>query len=105
MPEDELQQLRLELARALGQIEALHTQLDVRSREPHELREIVTNLEEQLLARDEELEKLRQMLLEGDTWRRETEEVREENERVQKEAIESLQGQLAEITSTRLWRA
>lgn len=104
MSNNEVEQLRLELERARGQIDALQTQLEVRSLEPEELRGIVANLQEQLLERDEELEELRQMLLEGDTWRRETEGVREDTDRAQKEAIESLQAELAEIKATRLWR-
>ena len=100
----EVEHLRLELARARGQIESLQTQVEVHAVEPDDLREVAANLEQQLLERDEELERLRRLLLEGDTWRRETEGVRQETERVQAEAIESLQAELAEIRSTRLYR-
>ena len=62
----ELEDLRLELARARGQIEELRVQLEVRSLEPTDLREVAQNLEQQLVERDEELEKLRAAVREGD---------------------------------------
>ena len=100
----ELDHLRLELARARGHIESLMAQVEVRALEPDALREVAANLEQQLIERDEELEELRQALLEGGKWVRETDAAREETERAQREAIESLQGELAEIRATRVWR-
>jgi chromosome segregation ATPase len=102
----ELEDLRLELARAHGHIEALRTQLEVRSLEPTELREIALNLEQQLAERDEELEKLRKELSEGDEWRREMEAEALRLETARREAEEwstALRKELDEIKSTRLW--
>lgn len=101
----ELEQLRLELARAQGHIEELRTQLEVHSLEPTELREIVQNLEQQLAERDEELEELRKTVREGDAWRREIEADRRKTEESMTEGIESLRREVQLIKSTRLWRA
>ena len=96
----ELEHLRLELAGARGHIDALRTQVEVRSLEPIELREIVLRLEQQLVERDEELEKLRKALREGDAWRREVEAAEESLTRT----VEALREELDLIKSTRLWR-
>jgi hypothetical protein len=101
----ELERLRLELARAEGHIDELRTQLEVNSVEPTQLREIVLNLEQQLVERDEELENVRKLLREGDAWRRETEASRRETEESLMRGIASLRQELDLIKSTRLWRA
>jgi chromosome segregation ATPase len=102
----ELEHLRLELARAHGHIEELRTQLEVRSLEPTELREIALNLEQQLVERDAELAKLRKELSEGDKWRRETEGEVLRLENARREAEEwsvTLRKELDQIKSTWLW--
>ncbi len=108
----ELEHLRLELARAQGHIDELRTQLEVHSLEPIELREVAQSLEQQLLERDEELEKLRETIREGDAWRREMEAAQQDMEAARQKTEESLtreivvlRGELEQIKSTRLWRA
>ena len=93
IPEREIDDLRLELAHACGYVEALQAQVGARTSETEELREIALNLEQQLLERDEELERLRTTLREGDAWRRETEV-----------EIRRLREELTAVKSTRLWR-
>jgi chromosome segregation ATPase len=100
----ELEDLRLELARARGQIEELRVQLEVRSLEPTDLREVAQNLEQQLVERDEELEKLRAAVREGDAWRREMEAARQATEESFARGIEALRAELELVKSTRLWR-
>jgi chromosome segregation ATPase len=105
--QSELEHLRLELARAQGQIEELRTQLEVHSLEPTELREVVQNLEQQLVERDEELERLRKTIREGDAWRREMEEMQQaqqETEESLRRGTEALRTELDQFKSTRLWR-
>jgi chromosome segregation ATPase len=103
----ELEQLRLELARREGHIDALETQLKVRSRWDEDLRQTAENLDGQLLERDEEIAELRRKehtLREELEWRRETEKsLRETEERLLRD-IEHLQGRLAAVETTRLWR-
>ena len=104
----ELEHLRLQLARAHGQIEALRAQVEVRSLEPTALREVAFNLEQQLLERDEELERLRKAIWEGDVWRREMEAIGRQAEAACREAdqwAKVLRAELDLIKSTRLWRA
>ena len=100
----ELEDLRLELARARGQIEELRVQLEVRSLEPTDLREVAQNLEQQLVERDEELEKLRAAVREGDVWRREMEAATQATEESFARGIEALRAELELVRSTRLWR-
>jgi chromosome segregation ATPase len=117
----ELEQLRRELERREAHIEALETELEVRSRWDEDLRLVAENLDAQLLGRDEgiaELRRIEQTLREEVEWRRQTEEsLRESVEHLQhsvkshKEVIEGLQQQvedlqerLATIEATRLWR-
>jgi hypothetical protein len=95
----ELEHLRLELARARSQIEALRAQLEVRSLEPVDLREIALGLEQQLADRDQELEELRKALSEGDSWRREMEAAMRDVE----DWAKALLGELEMIKSTRVW--
>jgi hypothetical protein len=94
----ELEHLRLELARVRGYNEALRAQVEVRSTEPDDLREVALSLEQQLLERDEELERLGQELRAGDTWRHET-------QAMLTRGVETLREELELIKSTRLWRA
>jgi chromosome segregation ATPase len=115
----ELEHLRLELARAQGHIDELRTQLEVHSLEPTELRAVVQSLEQQLLERDEELEKLRETIREGDAWRRDMEAARKDMEAARQDMeaarqetveslsreIDALRAELELFKSTRLWRA
>jgi chromosome segregation ATPase len=101
----ELEYLRLELARTRGYIEALRAEVEVRSLEPADLREVALNLEQQLVERDEELDKLRKVVREGDAWRREMEAARRETEESLNRGIEALREELELIKSTRLWSA
>src|SRR5204862_7142448 len=85
--------LQLELAHARGFLEALQAQVGARSSETEELREIAANPEQQLLERDEELERLRALLREGDAWRQKTES-----------DVQLLRDELVAVKSTRAWR-
>jgi chromosome segregation ATPase len=112
--ERELEYLRLELARRSGHIDALETQLKVRSRWDEDLRQVAENLDAQLLARDDEIAELRRIeetLREELEWRRETEQSLRETEQYLRQTeevlqhdVESLHQQIAAIESTRLWR-
>jgi DNA repair exonuclease SbcCD ATPase subunit len=116
--ESELEQLRLELARREGHIDALEAELKVRSRWDEDLRLVAENLDAQMLGRDEEIAELRrieQSLREEVEWRRQTEESLQESLRQSEEAhrrvieglqqqVEDLQERLATIEATRLWR-
>ena len=104
----ELEHLRLELARTRGYIEALRAEVEVRSQEPADLREVALNLEQQLVERDEELERLRTVIREGDAWKREMEAVQHETDQTLARAVEEvevLRTELGLIKSTRLWSA
>ena len=94
----ELEHLRLELAGARGHIDALRTQVEVRSLEPSDLRDVIRNLEQQLVERDEQVEKLHTALLESHASRREA-------EAALTRGIEDLERELEFIKSTRLWSA
>jgi predicted RNase H-like nuclease (RuvC/YqgF family) len=85
----ELENLRLELIRKRGYLEALQAQLDVRTSSDLDLGQVIFNLEKQLLERDEEIATLREQLDAEDHLRR---------------AIDALEEELAEVESTRLWR-
>jgi chromosome segregation ATPase len=102
----ELEHLRLELARARGHIDALRAELEVRSLEPADLRDVVLGLEQQLVERDEELESFRQAVREGDAWRREMEDAERRTEGARRKAeewVDALREELEQIKSTRLW--
>jgi hypothetical protein len=102
----ELEHLRLELARARGHIDALRAELEVRSLEPADLRDVALGLEQQLVERDEELERFRQAVREGDAWRREMEAVERRTEAARREAeewVDALREELELLKSTRLW--
>ena len=101
----ELDELRLELERAQGHIEELRTQLEVHSLEPTQLREVVLNLEQQLIERDEELEKHRGVIREAEAWRQEMESLSRETEEELRRGIAEVRAELELIRSTRLWRA
>src|SRR6266496_1220905 len=101
--ESELEKLRLELARRTGHIEALETQLKVRSRWDEDLRQIAENLDAQLLERDREIAELRrieQSLREELTWRRETEESLRQSEESFRQEIEAVQQRLTTVETT-----
>jgi chromosome segregation ATPase len=105
--QSELEQLRLELARREGHIDALEAQLKVRSRWDEDLRQTAENLDAQLLERDKEIAELRrieQSLREELTWRRETEESLRQTEESLRRDIDDLQRRLATIEATRVWR-
>jgi hypothetical protein len=93
----ELEHLRLELARARGQIEAFRVELAIRSTAKDDTQDVIVSLEEQLTERDRELQKLRKELYEGAVWRTET-------EASLTRGIEILKEELTLIKSTRLWR-
>jgi chromosome segregation ATPase len=115
--QDELDQLRRELAR----LERLETELKVRSRWDEDLRLTAENLDARLLRRDEELaarerelaareaeiaelRRIQEGLLQEVEWRRGNEESLRETERRLGKDIDALQGRIAAIEETRLWR-
>jgi chromosome segregation ATPase len=103
----ELEELRLEVARREGHIDALEAQLKVRSRWDEDLRQTAENLDGQLLERDNEIAELRRMeqsLREEVEWRREIEKSLREEVEWRRETEESLERRLAAIETTRLWR-
>jgi chromosome segregation ATPase len=105
--QSELEQLRLELARREGHIDALEAQLKVRSRWDEDLRQTAENLDAQLLQRDKEIAELRRIeesLREELKWRRETEESLRQTEESLGRDIDALQRRLATIEATRVWR-
>jgi chromosome segregation ATPase len=108
--QSEFEQLRIELARREGHIDALEAQLKVRLRWDEGLRQTAENLDAHLLARDKEIAERRgeQSLREEVKWRRETEEALRESLRQTEEAlggvIDGLQQKLATVERTRLWR-
>jgi hypothetical protein len=86
----ELEHLRLELARRQGHTEALQTQLDARAAGDVDLTQIIHDLEEQLMNRDEEIAALRAHRLHAeDSLRR---------------AIDALEKKLSAVEPTLLWR-
>jgi hypothetical protein len=86
----ELENLRLELIRKRGYLEALQAQLDVRTSSDLDLGQVIYSLEKQLLERDEELATLREQSLEAEQYFRRT--------------IDAFEERLAVVESTRLWR-
>jgi len=108
------EQLRRELARREGRIKALEAELKVRTRWDGDLRLTAENLDARLLrrdreiaARDDEIAELRRIqhaLLEELDWRRKNEESLRATERRLGQDIAHLQGRLAAIEQTRLWR-
>jgi chromosome segregation ATPase len=109
--QSELEQLRLELARRDGHIDALEAQVKVRSGWDEDLRQTAANLDAQLLERDKEIAQLRrieQSLREEVEWRRETEDSLRQSLKDTEEslgqAVERLQRRLATVETTRLWR-
>lgn len=86
----ELENLRLELVRKRGYLEALQAQLDVRTSSDLDLGQVIFSLEKQLLERDEEIASLREQRLNAEDHLR--------------RAIDALEEELAEVESTRLWR-
>ena len=89
----ELDHLRLELERRRGQIEAVQAQLDVRAMSDAELRDVLHDLQEQLLERDDEIATLRADL-----------ERRLDAEDCLQRAVDALEEKLAAVEPTRLWR-
>jgi chromosome segregation ATPase len=103
----ELEQLRLELERRAGKIEALETQLKVRSRWDEDLRQVAENLDARLLARDEDIAELRRVeeyLRKELAWRQQNEESLRRTEEYLNQVVESLQQRIGAIERTRLWR-
>ncbi len=99
----ELEDLRLELVRRRGYLEALQTQLDVREASDVELRQVIHGLEEQLLERDEEIAALRREI----EWRIQTEDSLRRGEKSLRGAVKALEEKVAVIAAieqTRLWR-
>jgi hypothetical protein len=90
----ELERVRLELARRRGHVEALQAQLDLRAAAEVDLPEVIHNLEEQLLERDEEIAVLRENIGR-----------RLHAEDSLKRAVDALEQELATVETTRLWRA
>jgi hypothetical protein len=89
----ELDHLRLELARRRGQVEALKGQLDVQAMMDDELRDVIDDLEEQLLERDEEIASLRADLMR-----------RLDAEDCLQRGLDALEDKVAAVETTRLWR-
>jgi chromosome segregation ATPase len=109
--QSEFEQLRIELARREGHIDALEAQLKVRLRWDEDLRQTAENLDAQLLERDQEIGELRrveQSLREEVKRQRETEESLRESLRQTEEALggvtDRLQQRLETVETTRLWR-
>lgn len=112
--QSELEQLRLELERREGHIDALEAQLKVRSRWDEDLRQTAENLDAQLLHRDTqllerdkeiaELRRIQQYLRDELKWRRENEESLRQTEESLGRDIDDLQRRLATIEATRVWR-
>ncbi len=99
----ELEDLRLELVRRRGYLEALQTQLDVQAASDAELRDVIRGLEEQLLERDEEIAALRREI----ESRIQTEETLRRGEDSLRRAVQAHQDKFAVIAAveqTRLWR-
>ena len=88
-----LDHLRVELARRRGQVEALKGQLEVQRMSDNELRDVVHDLEEQLLERDEEIASLRSDLMR-----------RLDAEDCLQRAVDVLEDKVASVETTRLWR-
>jgi chromosome segregation ATPase len=103
------------------QIEEREVELKVRSRWEEDLRLTAENLDARMLRRDEqlaackrelaareaeiaELRRIQEALIEERDWRRSNEESLRETERRLGQDIEALQGQLAALEQTRLWR-
>lgn len=89
----ELEHLRLELARRRGQVEAIQLQLDVRTMSENELRQVIHDLHEQLVERDDEIASLRADLMR-----------RLDAEDCLRRAVDALEDKLASVETTRLWR-
>jgi hypothetical protein len=98
IPEQKLEiaHLRRELERSKGRIEDLRTQVEAHTDWQRERDDLVANIEEQLLERDEELKRA----WEQNEWRQGVElALRDENE-----WLRGLERQLEAMQQTRLWR-
>jgi hypothetical protein len=96
----EIAHLRRELERAKGEIEGLRAQAEAHAGWQRERDELLANLEEQLLERDEDLKRA----WEENEWRRGNESgLREENVWLN-EKEEEARRQLESMQQTRLWR-
>jgi hypothetical protein len=96
----ELAHLRRELQRAKGRIDDLRVQVEAHAGWQRERDELLANLEQQLLERDEELKRA----WKENEWRRGVESaLREENEWLRQNEQEA-RGQLESMRETRLWR-
>jgi predicted nucleic acid-binding Zn-ribbon protein len=89
----ELENLRLELIRKRGYLEALQAQLDVRTSSDLDLGQVIYSLEKQLLERDEEIAALREQRIDAET-----------HLRAAIDGLEEKLARLAGVQSTRLWR-
>lgn len=103
----ELEQVRRELLRREGYVDALQAQLDVRSLCDNDLQDVARNLEAQLVERDDELASAWQ----ENEWRRRTEtalrqeiEWRCATEDALRHELSDLERKLAAHEATRLWR-
>lgn len=103
----EIGQLREELARQRGRIDELRMQLDLRTSESEDLRNIVENVHLQLLERDKEIDDLRAET----AWRRSTEKALQAEIEWRSSVETSLKGRVAELEqeiekmkATRVWR-
>lgn len=96
----EIAHLRRELERSKGRIQDLRAQVEAHAGWQRERDELLANLEQQLLERDEDLKRA----LEENMWRQGVESaLREEYEWLQGKEQEA-RGQLESMRETRLWR-
>jgi hypothetical protein len=96
----EIAHLRRELERAKGRIDALYAQVEAHTGWERERDELLANLEEQLLERDQDL----RAALEENEWRRSVEsDLRAENEWLRGKE-EAARQELQSVRQTRLWR-
>ncbi|MEK6274445.1 MAG: sulfotransferase [Actinomycetota bacterium] len=100
----ELEHLRMELARRRGYMQALQVQLDVGAAMNYDLPQVIQNLEEQLLERDEELATEREERRRAEATMRAEIEWRRETEESLARGIEGLEQRSAALESTRLVR-
>jgi hypothetical protein len=100
----ELEHLRTELARRRGYMQALQAQLDAGAALNYDLPQVIQNLEEQLLERDEELATEREDRRHAEATMRAEIESRLETEESLRRRIEDLEQMFAALESTRLLR-
>ena len=96
----EIDHLRLELARKSGYAEALQAQIDVQSSWDEDLRITVEDLQAQLVERDQELEALRAEI----EWRRSAEVALREEVEWRRNVETDLQEHVTQLRASRTWR-